>query len=309
MLRRFVVLILVGLLLALRVPAAGGPTAQMFNGQVISMETAGLSLKERAAAACRQWATGKDGSSFFTAWAFPVSERITSCRGRHAASDDGPLTIRSKNGRIIVNADRDHSLNISDGPGTEREGAYRGVLLFLNRMEGGRCRVSDVQLLAPERTYDLNGERLAWLGEADEAQGLGCIRGLLAPDSVPDVRKHLVLALYLFNGSAAVSDLIALARLDPDAEIRKQAIFWLGQKASSAAVKALGDVIASPETLEIKKHAVFALSQLPEEKGTPMLLDIARRNPYPRLRKEAIFWLGESGDPRALDFFEEILLK
>jgi HEAT repeat protein len=61
--------------------------------------------------------------------------------------------------------------------------------------------------------------------------------------------------------------------------------------------------------LEIKKHAVFALSQLPDDKGTPMLMQIARNNPHPRLRKEAIFWLGQSGDPSALDFFEEILLK
>ena len=40
-----------------------------------------------------------------------------------------------------------------------------------------------------------------------------------------------------------------------------------------------------------------------------MLLDIARQHPQPRVRKEAIFWLGQSGDARALDFFEEILLK
>jgi len=308
-LRRVVVLILLWLLLALMVPAAGGPTAQLFNGQVISVETAGLSLKERAAAACRQLATGKEGSSFFTAWAFPLSERITSCRGRRAVADDGPLTIQSRNGRIVVNADRDHSLNISDGPGTEKEGAYWGVLLFLNRMERGRCRVSDVQLLAPERSYDLNGEPLAWLGAADEAQGLECLRGLLAGDPGRELRKDLVFVLYLFNGQAAVSELIGLARHDPDTAVRKDAIFWLGQKASAAAVAALGEVIASPEVLEVKKAAVFALSQLPEDKGTPLLLQIARQNPHPRLRKEAIFWLGQSGDERALDFFEEILLK
>ncbi len=68
-------------------------------------------------------------------------------------------------------------------------------------------------------------------------------------------------------------------------------------------------MIASPESLEIKKQAVFALSQLPEETGTPLLLKIARRNPQPQVRKEAIFWLGQSGDPRALDLFDEILLK
>jgi len=48
---------------------------------------------------------------------------------------------------------------------------------------------------------------------------------------------------------------------------------------------------------------------LPEETGTPLLLEIARRNPQSQLRKEAIFWLGQSGDPRALDLFSEILLK
>ena len=40
-----------------------------------------------------------------------------------------------------------------------------------------------------------------------------------------------------------------------------------------------------------------------------VLLGIARQHPQPRVRKEAIFWLGQSGDPKALDLFEEILLK
>ena len=128
-------------------------------------------------------------------------------------------------------------------------------------------------VLAPDRIYDLGGERLAWLGAADETRGLEFIRSLLiAGDPGRELRKDLVFALYLFNGQAAVAELIGLARRDPDMEIRKDAIFWLGQKASAAAVDALGEVIASPEALEIKKAAVFALSQLPEEKGTPLLL-------------------------------------
>ncbi len=151
----------------------------------------------------------------------------------------------------------------------------------------------------------------AWPGwePPTKSTGLEFLRSLLGRRRGRKLREKLVFALYLFNGQAAVADLIGLARRDPDTEIRKDAIFWLGQKASAAAVAALGEVIASPEALEIKKAAVFALSQLPEATGTPMLLRIARQNPQPRLRQEAIFWLGQSGDPRALDFFEEILLK
>jgi HEAT repeat protein len=200
-------------------------------------------------------------------------------------------------------------LNVSSAPGEEKGPVSWGVLLFLHQVKNGSCQVVDMDVLAPDRTYDLGGERLVWLGSATEGQGLELLRALSGREAASDLHKELVFALYLFNGPAAVSELIALARRDASSEIRKQAIFWLGQKASAAAVNALGDVIASPEALEIKKAAVFALSQLPEDRGTPLLLKIARDNPQPRLRKEAIFWLGESGDPRALEFFEEVLLK
>ncbi len=57
----------------------------------------------------------------------------------------------------------------------------------------------------------------------------------------------------------------------------------------------------------MKKKAVFALSQLPKEQGTPKLIQVARMNRNREIRKDAIFWLGQSNDPRALDFFEEVL--
>jgi hypothetical protein len=306
--RRSFLILIVGLLPALLAAATAAPTEKMFNGQVTSLAAVGSSLPERSAAACRQWAAGKSGGIFFTAWAFPACEPIRSCRGRVAGGNNGPVAVRIRDGRISVHEDGGDGLNISSAPGENKGPVSWGVLLFLHQVRDGRCQVLDMDVLAPDRTYDLGGERLAWLGTADEEHGLESLRSLSAAAG-RKLREELVFALYLFNGPAAVADLIGLARRDPDTEIRKDAIFWLGQKASAAAVAALGEVIASPEALEIKKAAVFALSQLPEETGTPMLLRIARQNPQPRLRKEAIFWLGQSGDPRALDFFEEILLK
>jgi hypothetical protein len=40
----------------------------------------------------------------------------------------------------------------------------------------------------------------------------------------------------------------------------------------------------------------------------PSLIRIARTNRDPEIRKSAIFWLGQSRDPRALTYFEEVLL-
>jgi len=39
----------------------------------------------------------------------------------------------------------------------------------------------------------------------------------------------------------------------------------------------------------------------------PALMEVARTNRDPRLRKSAIFWLGQTDDPRALAYFEEVL--
>ena len=54
---------------------------------------------------------------------------------------------------------------------------------------------------------------------------------------------------------------------------------------------------------------MFALSQLPTDDGVPRLIDVARTNRNPAVRKQAIFWLGQSRDPRALAFFEEVLAR
>jgi HEAT repeat protein len=46
-----------------------------------------------------------------------------------------------------------------------------------------------------------------------------------------------------------------------------------------------------------------------DEDAVPRLITLARTHKNPVVRKQAIFWLGQSHDPRALDFLEEILTK
>jgi HEAT repeats len=102
--------------------------------------------------------------------------------------------------------------------------------------------------------------------------------------------------------------LIALARNSARPEhTRTQAVFWLGQAASD--VSGALDSLANDETDDekIREQAVFALSQRPHDEGIPSLIQIAKTSPDARLRRKALFWLGQSGDPRAIDVFAEIL--
>jgi HEAT repeat protein len=54
---------------------------------------------------------------------------------------------------------------------------------------------------------------------------------------------------------------------------------------------------------------VFALSQMDANDGVPKLIEVAKTNRNYVVRKEAIFWLGQSEDPRALAYIEEVLMK
>ena len=58
---------------------------------------------------------------------------------------------------------------------------------------------------------------------------------------------------------------------------------------------------------EVKKKVVFSLSQTNKKRALQKLMAIAKADPSLQARKEAIFWLGQSGDPDAVKFLEEIL--
>jgi hypothetical protein len=91
---------------------------------------------------------------------------------------------------------------------------------------------------------------------------------------------------------------------------RKQAVFWVSQAAGAKATEGLKELVGDAAAdRDVREQAVFALSQRPQDESTPALLIIARSNKDPQLRKRAIFWLGQSKDPRALEYFESILTK
>jgi len=100
-----------------------------------------------------------------------------------------------------------------------------------------------------------------------------------------------------------------MAHEDTSGHVRGQALFWLAQKAGKKASSTITGAIDNDPDTEVKKKAVFALSQMPKEDGVPKLIQVAEKNRNPEVRKQAMFWLGQSNDPRALEFFEKVLTK
>lgn len=160
--------------------------------------------------------------------------------------------------------------------------------------------------LAPGQPIDLRKQAAFWLGNSRGRRGLDALRASRS-DADPAFRRDLTFGFSQSPLPEAVAELIAMAKTDADGGVRGQALFWLAQKAADRAAETIQNAIRDDPDEDVKKKAVFALSQLPREEGVAQLIRVARTNRNPEVRKQAVFWLGQSRDPRALAFIEEIL--
>ena len=159
----------------------------------------------------------------------------------------------------------------------------------------------------PDQPERLREKTAFWLGSSRGARGVEILHGLLEHDASDSVRDKAVFALSISKQPEALEIMIRAARDDASAHVRGQAIFWLGQKAGKRAAATITNAIENDPDTDVKKRAVFALSQLPKDEGIPKLIEVARNQRNPEVRKQAFFWLGQSGDPRALAFIEQVL--
>ena len=162
---------------------------------------------------------------------------------------------------------------------------------------------------SPARPEEMRKKAAFWMGVARGRRGYDALARLVREDSSDRFREHVVFALSVSHEPAAIDTMLDVARRDPSSRVRGQALFWLSQKAGRKATDGITRAIADDPETDVKKKAVFALSQLPSEEGVPLLVQTARTNKNPVVRKEAMFWLGQSKDPRALAFFEEVLAR
>lgn len=156
-------------------------------------------------------------------------------------------------------------------------------------------------------TTEIRKSAIFWLANSRGRQGYQVVSRVLREDASDKVREHAIFALTQSSEPEAIPAIVRAAREDTSAHVRGQALFWLAQRAAKQAGGAIAEAIEKDPNTEVKKKAVFALTQMPHEEGVPMLIRVAKTNTNPAVRKQAMFWLGQSKDPRALKFFEDVL--
>jgi hypothetical protein len=159
-----------------------------------------------------------------------------------------------------------------------------------------RTFVGPVPSSGPDtRTLNVGAaEASAWLGD-------------LLSHGVPRVASQAILPLVLADTDEPWPLLLKVAR-DPNRshDVRQSALKWLSTGIAEHLGIADADANESDDD-QLRAQAVFALTQRPKSESVPALIELARTAKHPAARKRAIFWLGQSGDPRAVDVYAELL--
>jgi HEAT repeat protein len=153
------------------------------------------------------------------------------------------------------------------------------------------------------RRSGVDGERTD-LGTASIRDAVDFLTTLVEQES-GRVSSDAILPIVLADSIDPWPKLLRFARNDGlPRNVRSSADFWLARGAGAV----LGvNGHEQSEDDEVRTQAVFALSQQPRESAVPRLIEIVRTSKRPAVRAQALFWLGQTGDPRAVDLFEEIL--
>ena len=130
----------------------------------------------------------------------------------------------------------------------------------------------------------------------------------LYPSLSTKLRDNVFLAMSQSESPRASSWLRAVVTSTDESEhAREQALFWLGQGvAPTADLVQLYDKLREPA---LRSHYTFVLSQRRDSEALDKLMDVAQHDQSRDVRKQALFWLGQSKDPRAIDFLRDMVIR
>jgi hypothetical protein len=230
-------------------------------------------------------------------------------------SDDCPLDAGGRTVRLIDNVSTDASVRwlsdliTSSLTADGRSSIHNNALSAIGSTAGAAADAALIRFADASQPSQVRRQAIFWIGQARGASGFATLKGMLDRETAVEIRRTLVQAISRARVPEATTTLIAIAKNDKDPATRGEALFWLAQNAGKAAAAEITAAIQNDPDTKVQERAVQALSQLPKDEGVPLLIGIARTHKNPKVRERAMFWLGQSKDPRAAKFFEEILLK
>jgi len=185
----------------------------------------------------------------------------------------------------------------------------RSALRSLAETKSPRAQARLMEVARSDANPELRKTAIRVLSDRGEA-AVDDLLKLFDSEQVPDVKRSVLQSLSDIKSTRVEDKLFEVAKGNDVMDVRRQAIRLLGERVSKRSFEFLSQTAQSTDgNAEVQVQAVRAISERKAEESVPLLIKIARTHPNQLVRKQAIRSLGESGDPRAVDFFREVLAK
>ena len=185
----------------------------------------------------------------------------------------------------------------------------KAALRSLAETKSTKAQARLLEIARTDTNADLRKQAIRVLGERGEA-AVDDLLKLYDSEQAPDVKRAVLQSLSEVKSTRVEDKLFEVAKSNEPMDVRRQAIRLLGERVTKRSFEFLSATAQSPDgNTEVQVQAVRAISERRAEESVPLLIKIARTHPNQLVRKQAIRSLGESGDPRAVDFFREVLSK
>jgi HEAT repeat protein len=185
----------------------------------------------------------------------------------------------------------------------------RAALRSLSETKNARAQARLLEVARNETNAELRKTAIRVLSERGEA-AIEDLFKIFDAEQSTEVKRSTLQALSDIKSTRVEDKLFEVARNSETIELRRQAIRLLGERAGKRSFDFLSATAQSTDgNAEVQVQAVRAIGERKAEESVPLLIKIAKTHPNQLVRKQAIRSLGESGDPRAVEFFREVLTK
>jgi outer membrane protein assembly factor BamD (BamD/ComL family) len=225
--------------------------------------------------------------------------------------------------RIAERSDLDYVIQLFD---TERNSDIKQSLLHRiaekarsqrsssQTKDAAMAKLLDVAKNAPDN--DLRESAIHRISEMRGPDTFKLITQLYDSEKNRDVKESLLHRISERQEPEALQKLIAIAQSDANEELRASAIHRIAERRGGQGVDALIQFYDNEKSAEVKENILHRLGEAarnptagdsPQKRAMRKLMQIAKSDSSIELRKQAIHWLGQSKDPEARTFIEEIV--
>lgn len=185
----------------------------------------------------------------------------------------------------------------------------RAALRAMAETKSPRAQARLLEVARGDANPELRKQAIRVLSERGEA-AVDDLLKLFDSEQTPEVKRAVLQTLSDIKSTRVEDKLFEVARSNDSIDVRRYAIRLLGERVGKRSFEFLSQTAQSPDgNTEVQVQAVRAISERKSDESVPLLIKIARTHPNQLVRKQAIRSLGESGDPRAVEYFREVLTK